>query len=306
MRFDGTTVIPVNGEGPEDVLVDDEGRIYTGLVDGRIIRIRGGGKAIETIAECPGRPFGLEFYGDDELVVCASDAGLLAVSISTGAVRTLADKAFDAPIMACNNAAVAADGTVYFSDSSRRFPIAEWRRDLIEQTRTGRLLRLNPDGTVDELTSGLHFANGVALAADESYVAVAETGGCVVQRVWLTGPGAGNRELFVDDLTGYPDNIATGSDGLIWIAVASPKVAALGVAQRLPSPLRALVPQLPESLQPAPSRTMAVLGVNDKGDIERSYQGEIEGFHMLTGVRERAGMLYFGSLVESSIVAMPR
>ena len=62
--------------------------------------------------------------------------------------------------------------------------------DLIRRTASGRLLRRAPDGTVTELLGGLEFANGVALAADGSYVAVAETGACRVHRVWLTG-GAG-------------------------------------------------------------------------------------------------------------------
>lgn len=253
-----------------------------------------------------GAPLGLEFYGDDELVVCASDQGLLAVTISTGAVRTLTDTVAGTALIACNNAAVAADGTVYFSDSSQRYPIPQWRKDLIQQTRTGRLFRRSPDGTVDELLSGLHFANGVALAQDESFVTVAESGGCQVRRVWLAGPRAGTSEVFLGDLTGYPDNSSTGSDGLIWVAVPSLRVPAVAVVQRLPAALRTLILQLPESLQPSPSRTVGVLGVNDEGHVVHSYEGQIEGFHMLSGVRERNGKLYFGSLVESSIAIADR
>ena len=33
------TVVPVPGDGPEDVVVDAEGQLWTGLVDGRIVRI---------------------------------------------------------------------------------------------------------------------------------------------------------------------------------------------------------------------------------------------------------------------------
>ena len=69
---------------------------------------------------------------------------------------------------------------------------------------------------------GLAFANGVALAADESFVCVAESGGRRVVRLWLTGERAGTRDLFVEDLPGYPDNISRGSDGLVWVTIASP------------------------------------------------------------------------------------
>ena len=85
--FDGVTLVPLGGNGPEDVLVDGQGRVYAGLDDGRIIRTTGGGAPVETVARVPGRPLGLEFLGDDELLVCASDAGLLAVSLGSGAVR---------------------------------------------------------------------------------------------------------------------------------------------------------------------------------------------------------------------------
>lgn len=306
MNFKNVTVHPVGGEGPEDVLVDDQGSIYTGLDDGRILRISEAGDKIETIAEMPGRPLGLEFYGDDELVVCASDKGLLAVTISTGAVRTLTDTVAGTALIACNNAAVAGDGTVYFSDSSQRYPVPEWRKDLIQQTQTGRLFRRNPDGTIDELLSGLHFANGVALAPDESFVTVAESGGYRVRRMWLTGPHAGSSDVLLDDIAGYPDNSSTGSDGLIWVAVPSERVAAAAVVQRLPAPVRSLILRLPESLQPSPSRTVGVLGVNDDGHVVHSYEGEIEGFHMLSGVRERNGKLYFGSRVESAIAIADR
>ena len=123
----------------------------------------------------------------------------------------------------CNNAAIAGDGTVWFSDSSTRFGIDRWKDDFVQNTRTGRLLRLAEDGSVEVVLDGLAFANGVALAADESYVAVAETAARTVVRRWLTGPRAGARDHLVADLPGYPDNIARGSDGLIWVSIASPR-----------------------------------------------------------------------------------
>jgi len=202
----------------------------------------------------------------------------------------------------CNNAAVASDGTVYFTDSSRRFGIDNWRDDLIEQTAGGRLLRRSPDGTIDLLLDGLQFANGVALPPDESFVAVAETGACQVSRVWLRD---GRSDVFVDGLPGFPDNISTGSDGLIWITQASPRVPALDVVRRLPAPLRAGIRKLPTSLQPNPGREVGVLGVTADGKVSHELRGEIPGFHMLVGVREWQGKLYFGSLEENAIAVTP-
>ncbi|OZM71723.1 strictosidine synthase [Amycolatopsis antarctica] len=299
-NFGAVTVIPVNGQGAEDVLVDAGGFVYTGLADGRIVRIAPDGRRIDHVADTGGRPLGLEFLTEDELLVCDADRGLLAVSLG-GEVRTLTDTVDGRRLLVCNNAAVGRDGTVYFSDSSTRYPVTQWRSDLIEQTGTGRLFRRLPDGTVDLLASGLQFANGVALAPDESFVTVAETGACRVRRVRLGGEGAGRAETFVDELSGYPDNTSTGSDGLIWITQASPKVAALDVVRRLPGPLRAAVRRAPLWAQPSPARTVGVLGVAADGTVVHELSGEIDGFHMLTGVRERDGRLYFGSLEESAI-----
>ncbi|MFB9687939.1 SMP-30/gluconolactonase/LRE family protein [Amycolatopsis plumensis] len=302
MQFGEVTLYPVNGHGPEDVVVDAEGRIYTGVDDGRILRLSPDGQRIDVIADTGGRPLGLELYGEDELLVCDARAGLLVLPLAGGAVSTLATSALGLDFVFCNNAAVAADGTVYFTDSSRRFGIDNWRDDLIEQTAGGRLLRRSPDGSIDLLLDGLQFANGVALAPDESFVAVAETGACRVSRVWLDD---GRADVFVDGLWGFPDNISTGTDGLIWITQASPKVAALDVVRRLPAFVRAGVRRLPTSLQPSPGREVGVLGVAADGTVVRELRGKIPGFHMLVGVREWRGRLYFGSLEESAIAVTP-
>ena len=292
------TLIPIGGHGPEDVVLDAQGRIYTGVDDGRILRYTSDGSGTVTIADTGGRPLGLELYGDDELLICDARAGLLVVPLAGGTPSVLATSALGLDFVFCNNAAVASDGTIYFTDSSRRFGIDNWRDDLIEQTAGGRLLRRTPDGAIDLVLDGLQFANGVALAPDESFVAVAETGACRVTRVWLDD---GRTDVFVDDLPGFPDNISTGTDGLIWITQASPKVAALDVVRRLPAPLRAGVRALPTWLQPKPGREVGVLGVAPDGKVVKELRGEIDGFHMLVGVREWQGQLYFGSLEESTI-----
>ncbi|EOD63977.1 SMP-30/gluconolactonase/LRE family protein [Amycolatopsis vancoresmycina] len=302
MRFGEVTLYPVNGHGPEDVVVDGEGRIFTGVDDGRILRLSPDGRRIDVIADTGGRPLGLELYGDDELLICDARAGLLVVPLDGGSPSVLATSALGLDFVFCNNAAVAADGTIYFTDSSRRFGIDNWRDDLIEQTAGGRLLRRTPDGSIDLLLDGLQFANGVALAPDESFVAVAETGACRVSRVWLDD---GRSDVFADGLWGFPDNISTGTDGLIWVTQASPKVAALDVVRRLPGFLRAGVRRLPASVQPSPGREVGVLGVAPDGKVVRELRGEIDGFHMLVGVREWHGRLYFGSLEESAIAVTP-
>ena len=140
--------------------------------------------------------------------------GLLAVDPATGASRrSLTERRRPPDASFCNNAAVAANGDIWFSDSIDRLP----DRALEEGLRRGHPHRpaaagSTPDGTVEvRARGGLAFANGVALAADESFVAVAETAARTVVRHWLTGARAGSRDLLAEDLPGYPDNIARGA-----------------------------------------------------------------------------------------------
>jgi sugar lactone lactonase YvrE len=292
------------GKGPEDVLVDGEGRVVAGLEDGRIVRVDPGGGRVETLADTGGRPLGIEVDADGSLVICDAHRGLLRVDPATGAVMELvaASELIDGqPLRVCNNAAIARDGTIWFSDSSARFPLEHWKGDLLEHSGTGRLLRRGPDGLVEVMLTGLHFANGVALAGDEAFVAVAETGAYRLTRLWLKGPEAGRSDVLVDNLPGFPDNIARGTDGLIWIAIGSPRNATLdALAPRAPV-LRKLLWALPDALLPKPANTVWVQAVNDRGQLVHDLQTTTPGFSMVTGVRENAGVVWLGSLQSNAI-----
>jgi sugar lactone lactonase YvrE len=300
------SVISVPGEGPEDVVVDKAGGVITGLADGRLLRISEEGRSIQTVANTRGRPLGIELMPDGRWLVCDARNGLLAVEPESGAITSLVREVNGQPMLFCNNAAVARDGTIYFSDSSRRFGIDHWRAEVMEHSGTGRLFRLSSDGKVELLVDGLEFANGVALAADESFVCVAETGAYRVRRHWLQGSRAGNTEVFIDNLGGFPDNISTGSDGLIWITQASPRNKLLDFLHPRAPLLRKLAWALPDALQPEPLRVVWVLGVDAQGKVvhDISYPGH--SYHMVTGVREVNGVLYLGSLVESAIAILRR
>ena len=204
----GFRLIEVPGRGTEDVVVDAAGAVYTGTEDGVIHRVGADGRRVDAVAATGGRPLGIELFPDGRLLICDARRGLLLADPGSGAIETLVTEVGGVPMRFCNNAAVAADGTVYFSDSSTVHPIAEWKAEMVEVTRTGRLLRRQPDGQVDVLLDGLAFANGVALAADGSFVVVAETATRTLVRRWLTGPAAGTSDLLVAELPGYPDNMA--------------------------------------------------------------------------------------------------
>ncbi|WP_301546917.1 SMP-30/gluconolactonase/LRE family protein [Gordonia sp. X0973] len=296
-------VIEVGGKGPEDVVVAEDGTVYTGLEDGRLLAIRPGDDAVTRVGDTGGRPLGIEFLADGRLLVADAHRGLLAVDPADGAVEPLVTTIDGTPMVFCNNAAVASNGDIWFSDSSTLHPIERWKNDLVEDTRTGRLMRRGADGSVTVVLGGLGFANGVALAADESYVCVAETAARTVVRWWLTGPKAGSRDYLVTDLPGYPDNIARGSDGLIWVTIASPTDPVVAGLQRGPMFLRRMATKVPEVLQPKPKHTVRVQAFDDEGNLRHDVHGDASRFHMVTGVREHGGQVWLGSL-ETDVVGV--
>ncbi|WP_121252842.1 SMP-30/gluconolactonase/LRE family protein [Nocardioides ferulae] len=302
------TVHPVPGPGAEDVVVlssgPHEGAVLTGTEDGAIWRVGHDGRRLDRVAHTGGRPLGLELLPDGRLLVCDARRGVLVADLGTGAVESLVPAVDGRAMKFCNNAAVAADGTVWFSDSSQHFGIDRWKDDFVQDTRTGRLLRRDPDGSVHVVLDGLAFANGVALSRGEDYVAVAETGARTVVRHWLTGPRAGQRDHLVRDLPGYPDNIARGSDGLIWVTIASPRDPVVERLQTGPVWLRRQVTRIPAPLQPKPKRTVRVMAYDDQGVLVHDLDAPATSFHMATGVREHEGRVWLGSLHEGAVAVM--
>jgi sugar lactone lactonase YvrE len=301
-RLDEVEVLALPGsEGPEDVVVDLAGRTVTGAADGRIWRWPPGGPGPagrpELVAETGGRPLGVEIDPrDGSLVVCDAYRGLLRVT-DDGAVTVLATAAAGVPMRLCDNASVARDGVVYFSDSSVRYPLSAWRRDLLEHRPNGRVLAYDPASRrVEVVADGLYFPNGVALNPDESWLLVAET----VKHRLLRIPLGGGPPVVLGDLPAYPDNITPVGDGTFWVALPSPRVA---IAERLlPHPnVRRIVAVLPESWQPQPLKYGLVALVDGDGNVQRTLHGPRGAYSMITGVRQHGSTLWLGSLTERGV-----
>ncbi len=295
------TVIPVPAMGAEDVVVAADGTVYTGTEDGTIWAVDPVSGSVRRVVETGGRPLGLELFDNGDLLVCDAVRGLLRVSTGSGTVEVLCDRVDGRAMKFCNNAAIADDGTIWFSDSSLDFGIARWKDDFVQDTRTGRLMRRDPGGTVSVVLDGLAFANGVALSADGSFVCVAETRGRTVVRHWIGGVRAGERDLLVGDLPGYPDNISRGTDGLIWVTIGSPVDALVERLGSAPLLLRKAVTKIPEALQPKPKDTIRVQAYDNDGTLAHDLDIDHAGFHMVTGVREHEGRVWMGSLHEPSV-----
>jgi hypothetical protein len=72
--------LDVGGEGPEDLAVGRDGAVFTGLRDGRIVRLDPETLRAATFAETGGRPLGLRFAPDGRLLIADAERGLLAAA----------------------------------------------------------------------------------------------------------------------------------------------------------------------------------------------------------------------------------
>lgn len=294
-------------EGAEDVDVDPQGRIYGGTLDGRIVRLtpEETGFVAETFAETGGRPLGLAWGRRGALLVADAQKGLLSIS-PRGEVKVLATGAGGRPFGFTDDLDVARDGTIYFSDASDRFGVDGYLYDLLEARPHGRLMAFRPTtGEVEVLQDGLYFANGVALAEDESFVLVNETYRYRVRRYWLTGVRAGTVDTFVDNLPGFPDGISRGKDGGFWVAMFTVRNPLM---DRLhPHPwAKNLLARLPKAVWPKPAPYGLVLRLSPEGEIVESFHdpdGQV--IQQVTSAEERGGDLYLGNLKGRGIGRLP-
>lgn len=294
-------VPPEFGFGPEDVALDAENRIYAGLDDGRIIRLQGTDAHPEVFADTHGRPLGLVFDASGNLIVADAIKGLLSIA-RDGNVSVLTTSSDGLALGCTNDLDVAADGTIYFTDASYKFPLTNYKADLIEHRGNGRFLAYDPKTkTTRTLLNDLAFANGVAVAPDQSFVLVVETAAYRIHRLWLTGPKAGQSDVFIDNLPGFPDGISSNGKDKFWLALVTPRDQTLD--KLLPHPfVRKIVMRLPKFLQPAPKRYSFVLGLDVNGKVINNFQnGSPDCYAQIANAVERGGALYFGSIGERSV-----
>ncbi|QJY50516.1 SMP-30/gluconolactonase/LRE family protein [Pseudonocardia broussonetiae] len=290
--FPPARLVPLSGNGAEDVVIDAEGRVLCGVEDGRILRLDVDRRLEETIADTGGRPLGLEVLPDGRIVVCDAHRGLLRLDPATGAVETLVDMVDDVPLRFCSNATAAADGTIWFTESSSRYDFEHYLGALLEHRPSGRLLRRDPDGRVEVVLDALHFANGVALTSDGSALLFAETNGPRLSRLDL---GTGAVTVIADNLPGYPDNISRGADGRFWVAFPTSRNPGLEKLATSPAWVRKLLWSLPDALLPDGPSTTWLMAFDEQGRLEADLQDDRADFHTATGAAEHDGRLHVAS-----------
>ena len=299
-------------EAPEDVILDREDNIYAGSRHGDIIRFFAPDyERMEIFAHIGGQPLGMAFDRQDNLYVCVGGMGLYRVTpqqkverVTDETNRSWSSINDDSRLRLADDLDIADDGRVFFSEATVRYEMDEWPVDGLEARGNGRIVCYDPrDNSTRTVLRDLKFPNGIAIASDGQSILFAETWGCCVKRYWFDGPKAGQVEMVIADLPGYPDNINLASDGNYWLALVGMRSPAYDLAMRMPGFRKRMASRLPVDEWLFPNiNTGCVLKFSEAGEvIETLWDLGGENHPMITSMREHKGHLYLGGISNNRI-----
>jgi len=299
-------------EGPEDVVLDKQGRLYCGTRQGWVLRFSGRDfEKREVFARIGGHPLGMGFDSDDNLIVCVGGMGLYSVS-PDGKHRKLSDETNrnwarlrdDSRLRMADDLDLAPDGKVYFSEATTRFDMADWILDGVEGRPNGRLVCYDPaTDKTRTVVRDLVFPNGICSCHDGESLLIAQTWLCRILRYYHSGPKKGRLEIFMDNFPGYLDNINRSSDGAYWVALNGMRSPAYDLAMRMPTFRRRMMKRIPRDEWLYPSMNHGcVAKVSEAGEVLESYWDPGGDAHAtITSMREHDGYLYVGGLENNRV-----
>jgi sugar lactone lactonase YvrE len=287
-------------EGPEDAAIGADGRIYATTSSGSIVRIQNRG--VSEFVDVGGRPLGIEADGDGSLVVANAELGIQRVAID-GSISNLINEIDGKALANANNLGIGPDGIIYFSQSSSKFTAADFGGsydasllDILEHGGHGNVYLFDPaTGVVSRLMTDLNYANGVAVSEDGRFLVVSETSHYRILKYWLDGEQAGETEILIDNLPGFPDNIKNGINGRFWIGFAAPRNQLIDKLSDNPF-VRKIIQRLPESLRPKAEPFSHVIAINGDGEVLMNLHEPAARFPTLTGALETKDSLYLTTL----------
>ncbi len=305
-------------EGPEQIVIGKDGKLYTTVTSGNILRMNPDGTEQEVFVNTGGRVLGFDFDTSGNLIAADVDKGLLSIGPDKK-INVLTDKVNGEPIRYADAVVVAKSRKIYFSDASTRFAPKDWGGvfessilDIMEGSSTGRVLEYDPaNKTTRIVAKGFSFANGVALSHDEKTLFVNETGKFRVWKILVSArdldistPGDQAKLLF-DNLPGYPDNLTRGLDGKIWLGLVKPRNPAADKLANKPF-MRKLTLRLPRAMWPVPKAYGHVIAFSEDGKVVADLQDPNGAYPETTGVTETKDRLYIQSLHAKGLGWMPK
>jgi sugar lactone lactonase YvrE len=304
-------LVPV-GVVPDDMAPETiarsplDGRLYTALANGWVVRLPVDRGTAERVVWVGSRPLGVTFGADGTLYVAHTRRGVLAISPDWQRVRSIAGCGKKKRYPGYTDSLyLAADGSIWFTCPSQRFDLDHVRLDGMETRPTGKVRQYDPrTGKTKTVLRDLMFANGITMGPNEDFVLVNEWARYRVTRYWVAGPRAGTREVFIDNLPGYPDNIHRDATGLYWVGLVIRRNPLLDRLHSHPF-LMKILPRLPAALQPFPPRFGWLLALDAGGHVVYNLQDATGGSDQVTGARRVGDTLYVTSNDMTAVPTLP-
>ncbi|TGK01542.1 SMP-30/gluconolactonase/LRE family protein [Leptospira langatensis] len=261
---------PVNVDSPIKepfgLAVDTKGSIYTGSSDGNIYRIKTDGDP-EVFAKTSGRPLGLAFDGKGNLVACVSGLGLAFYDAAGKENVLVREDSQGTPLQNLYGLAIAADGTVYFTEVSRKFSYEDSYLEELESQANGRILSYHPrTQEVEVISDGANHPTGIGLSASGTFLIYAEKYRHRISRLWLKGKDAGKDQFLITNLPGSPALISLDEENHFWIALSSPRHLGMDKIQDYPL-IKKMIAALPSVLRPQEGELAYALSLSEEGDV---------------------------------------
>lgn len=299
-------------EGPEDIIFDRHDNLYGVTRNGSIIRFLAPDfKVRENFARVGGRPLGMAFDRNENLIVCIAGMGVYGIKpdrrifkVTDRTTRTHWRMKDDSRLYLADDLDIAPDGKIYFSEASTRFELADWALDGFEGRGNGRLVCHDPKaGVTKTVLKGLPFPNGVCISHDGKSVLFASTWLCSVYRYWIATEKAGTCETLIENLPGYCDNINRSSDGKYWLAFVGLRSPAFDLAMANPGFRIRMVKQIPPDEWLCPGINYGcIIKFDDNGVVSESlWDPGGESHPTITSMREHKGYLYIAGLENNRI-----
>jgi sugar lactone lactonase YvrE len=323
-------------EGPE-FIVAHAGVLYTGLVNGDVLRVNTDGQRHEVVVNTGGRPLGLDVDGQGRLLVADAMRGLLRVSgrgpdaqIET-LLTSVSDPVKDDPVRYADAVKVGPGGVLWLSDATRRFGAKDTGStfeasvlDVLEHSCTGRIIRQDPVTLAARVAlTGLCFPNGIEFSGDGKTMYISETGAYRILAVDLSKlsevraaqgdtsvPGLaeamkqGAVGVLVDNLPGFPDNLTRSPSGRLWVGLTKPRSGVMDALAAYPF-VRAVTLRLPRFLWPVPKAYGHIVAYDETGKVIDDLQDPTGAYPETTAATEADGKLFIQSLHAHTIGWMP-
>ncbi len=133
-------------------------------------------KTREVFAHIGGRPLGMQFDRDENLIVAVAGMGVYGVApdgrifkVTDETNRTWYKLNDDSRLRMADDLDIAPDGKIYFSDCTTRYEMTTNTLDILEGRPNGRVVCYDPaTKTTRTVINHFYFPNGICVSHDAS------------------------------------------------------------------------------------------------------------------------------------------